>query len=326
MEPSRIWVEAWSPEYGSSFEAAGGLEQSEEQVAPYIETDDWAAVHPPPCPWPPAAFVDGVGRVEARAFLATGPQIALGICASVAAGSVQVPADRGGSAELSGRAAFGPAAVSRMAIFGGGSKEAFPPVSSDLSYISRSVPGPGPEHLIQDLQTVRADLELEAARGLAGKGLVVIADGPLLARRESHDIIGLVKSHQKSYLPPPLESFVAALRAGQRTPLFQFGAIRPRYSWYLRLAEPHNQHPWAAVARCEVSSSLPLERAIQLADVTARHLPRFASKAFWDTRAPQNLVPIASLERRLWHLLGDRELIYRRIRSALNRRWEGQVA
>jgi hypothetical protein len=99
--------------------------------------------------------------------------------------------------------------------------------------------------------------------------------------------------------------------------VFAFGVIRPRYSWYLRLAECPGQHPWAGIARCEVTAAVSLGRAAELADLTARHLPRFASKAFWDARAPQNLVPVAGLERRLWHLLGDRELVYRRLRSAL---------
>ena len=78
-------------------------------------------------------------------------------------------------------------------------------------------------------------------------------------------------------------------------------------------------HPWAGVARCEVSASLPLPRAVELADLTAAHLPRFASKPFWDSRSPQNLVPIAALERRLWHLQGDRQIVLRRIRSAVAR-------
>jgi hypothetical protein len=68
-----------------------------------------------------------------------------------------------------------------------------------------------------------------------------------------------------------------------------------------------------------VSASLPLHRAVELADLTALHLPRFASKPFWDSRSPQNLVPIATLERRLWHLQGDRQLVLRRIRSAVAR-------
>jgi uncharacterized protein len=112
---------------------------------------------------------------------------------------------------------------------------------------------------------------------------------------------------------------VVALRPRERTPLFQFGRIRPRYSWYTRIAEAADQHPWAAVARCEVSATVGLRRAAGLADHVSYHLPRFASKGFWDSRAPQNLVPIASLERKLWSLLGSRELILRRIRSGVAR-------
>ena len=108
------------------------------------------------------------------------------------------------------------------------------------------------------------------------------------------------------------------LNAGERTPIFQFGRIRPRYSWYTRIAPAPHQHPWAAIARCEVSITVGLNRAISLANEVTYHLPRFASKAFWDTRAPQNLVPIATLERKLWSLLGERELMLRRIRSGVS--------
>jgi uncharacterized protein len=143
-----------------------------------------------------------------------------------------------------------------------------------------------------------------------------VADGPMRVR-EPLDLVGYIKSHQKSYLGVEHEPVVTRLRAGERTPIFQFGRIRPRYSWYTRIAPVANQHPWAGIARCEVSTTVGLPRAAGLADHLSHHLPRFASKAFWDTRAPQNLVPIASLERKLWSLLGDRELILRRIRSGV---------
>lgn len=191
-----------------------------------------------------------------------------------------------------------------------------PAVSPALVYESRSVPGARPEDLRQGLETLRGSTEIELARELAGQGLLVIADGPL-GVLEPLDVVGFIKSHQKAYLTPDLEPVVRGLAKGERTPLFQFGVIRPRYSWYLRLEEDKQQHPWAAVARCEVSSTVGLQRAVKLADLVTHHLPRFASKGFWDTRAPQNLVPIATLERHLWRLLGNRELVYRKIRSAL---------
>ena len=45
-------------------------------------------------------------------------------------------------------------------------------------------------------------------------------------------------------------------------------------------------------------------------------LPRFASRAYKDPRAPQNLTPIAGLERRLRGLLGDPRLLHRSLTSA----------
>ena len=43
---------------------------------------------------------------------------------------------------------------------------------------------------------------------------------------------------------------------------------------------------------------------------------RFAASAYKDPRAPQNLIPIAGLERRLRALLGDPRLLHRALRSA----------
>jgi hypothetical protein len=51
-----------------------------------------------------------------------------------------------------------------------------------------------------------------------------------------------------------------------------------------------------------------------MADITAATLPRYASHEHRDTRAPQNLYPIAGLEQQLRHRLGDRELMVRALR------------
>jgi len=317
-----MWVEAWSPEYGASFELAGPAPASEEEVRPYVETRTWAPVHPSVRPLPPVAFVDGVSRVDARAFLDTGPGTGAGavpgLCGSVGIGCVMT----------NGRSAFGPSSVRRAVVFGGGAAASLPPVPGAigvLHYESRSVPGTRPDQVRQGLERCRAEVEEDLARDLARDGWLVIADGAL-GVLEPLAVVGFIKSHQRAYLEPSLEGVVRALRAGERTPVFAFGAVRPRYSWYLRLADCPGQHPWAGIARCEVTAAVPLERAVELADVTAQHLPRFASKAFWDSRAPQNLVPVAGLERRLWHLLGDRELVYRRLRSALAGERTGELA
>jgi hypothetical protein len=308
MEP-RVWVEAWSPEYGASYEVANGLADSDEEVAPFVETEDWKPISPPPVERPRLAFVDGVSRVDARAFLDTGPLTVPGLCGSVGIGAVFVEG---------ARAEFGPYEIHRKVIFGSGATASMPVIDPSLSYLPLSVPGARPEELRHGLETARGVVEADLARRLAREGWMVIADGAL-GILEPLDVVGFIKSHQRAYLTPDLEPVVRSLALGERTPIFQFGVIRPRYSWYLRLGDSENQHPWAAIARCEVSATLSIDAAIAMANLVTFNLPSFASKAFWDTRAPQNLVPIASLERRLWHLLGDREFVYRKIRSALLR-------
>ncbi|HEX8630952.1 MAG TPA: hypothetical protein VF755_22580, partial [Catenuloplanes sp.] len=59
--------------------------------------------------------------------------------------------------------------------------------------------------------------------------------------------------------------------------------------------------------------------AVELADLSLVTLPRFASTPYKDPRAPQNLIPIAGLERRLRGLLGDARLLHRALTFAAAR-------
>jgi hypothetical protein len=59
-----------------------------------------------------------------------------------------------------------------------------------------------------------------------------------------------------------------------------------------------------------------LSEAVRLADSSAMTLPRLASIPYKDPRAPQNLLPIGGLERRLRALLGDARLLHRALRLA----------
>ena len=56
--------------------------------------------------------------------------------------------------------------------------------------------------------------------------------------------------------------------------------------------------------------------AVRLADRVTATLPRFASAPHKDPRAPENLYPIAGLERELRRRLGDPNLMYRALRVA----------
>ena len=88
------------------------------------------------------------------------------------------------------------------------------------------------------------------------------------------------------------------MASGERSPVFRLGTAWGGWSWYLRLPVAIGA-PWAGIVRVECSADLPVEAAIELADLSLVTLPRFASTPYKDPRAPQNLIPIAGLERRL---------------------------
>jgi hypothetical protein len=162
---------------------------------------------------------------------------------------------------------------------------------------------------------------VSAAAREAGSGEddLLVVDGPLRNRRQLPRTIGYVKTQHSQYLPAALSAVVTALCPGQRTPVFGLGTAWGGWSWYLRLPGA-NGAPWAGIVRVECSPDLTVEQAVALAQVSAVTLPRFASSAYKDPRAPQNLVPIAGLERRLRGLLGDPRLLHRALTLAVARR------
>ena len=144
---------------------------------------------------------------------------------------------------------------------------------------------------------------------------LLIVDGPLRGRQHLPRVLGYIKSHHATYLPPELNALVRALAPGQRTPAFHMGTSWDRHSWYLRLPGPAGS-PWAGVVRVECPADLPVAEVTRLAGLSQRCLGRFASAAYKDSRAPQNLYPIAGLERELRRRLGDPRLLYRALRAA----------
>jgi hypothetical protein len=162
--------------------------------------------------------------------------------------------------------------------------------------------------------------EATLSEELAQAGTFVVADGPIndLSATEK---VGYVKTHRAPYLSPVRMPVIGRLGTGERTPLFLIGAggAYPRYSWYFRLADIPGGHSWTGVVRGEVSSHLPLDTAVRMADRTTALLPVVASEPHIDPRAPQNLVPIAALERELRRRLGDPGFVYRALREAVSR-------
>lgn len=325
----RFSVDGWDPGYGSSAEDTGdvggpaGVPGSSARVECDIEVveADWAPVPVPDVSEQPAAvlFLDGVRRLEARVWLHEddGATSTLGMAASWAAGAVC-------SCSQGAHLLY---ADQRRGLFA--SRPQFTSLHTRVGEFSAHHVAPDPEQspavtLSAGLQRLLGDLEIvtaSSARAAAAAHLadpdddLLVVDGPLRGRTHLPRTVGFIKSHRAVYLPEHLNIIVAQLEAGERTPVFLMGTSWDRFAWYLRLpCRP--AAPWTGIVRVECSADLPVPEVIALAHRTQSVLPRYASTEYKDTRAPQNLVPIAGLERTLRHRLGDQSYVHRALQAA----------
>ena len=317
---TRMFVDAWDPSYGSSFEGGAAGDGPASPSSAQVDTDvevpaaDWAPIDVSAgvrCP-DVVFLVDGVRRNDAGLWTAEedGTSYA-GLAASYAAGVVRCDLARGVAELVGARVARGLFTASPSAgdVQAGSVRYEVHRVSGtgEASKLPAAVQGP--------LTALEIDIS-SAARdgGTDGRDLLVV-DGPLRNRRHLQRTIGYVKTQQKQYLPAALTAVVTALRPGQRTPVFHLGTVWGGWSWYLRLPGGSGA-PWSGIVRVECSPDLTPAQAIELAEISGATLPRFASSAYKDPRAPQNLVPIAGLERRLRGLLGDARVLHRALTLA----------
>jgi hypothetical protein len=308
---TQLYVEGWAPEYGSPYEADDDLADPDKVDESVEQPGSWEPRPGVDDGVDRVAFVDGVRRIDARLMLEADAGPVPGICGSLGVGAVvwdrSVP-----------RSEVTHARIDRLAVFGHGTAAPVPAASALVRYRSVSVPEQDAGALIQRFHGAMRKAEGELSEEIAREGTFVVADGPLndLSATEK---VGYIKTHRAPYLSPGTAPVIGRLRAGERTPLFLIGAGTPyaRYSWYLRLASVLGGHSWSGVVRAEVSSHLPLDRAVEIADRTTALLPLVASEPHVDPRAPQNLVPIGALEKDLRRRLGDPGLIYRSLRSAV---------
>ena len=303
----RIAVESWSPEYGSPLES-GDLGEPETPTDLDVELPigQWRPISPAlQTPMPGVVhFVDGVRRIDARVWITDDDGATrLGICASYAAGVVRCDS----------RAEVVDTEVRRTLISTAGA----PPLPTQAgTFEPHPVAEDTIERLFLGLQERLGDLETEVAARNSDPDALVLLDGPVSrGRYRIPHALGYVKSHRTGYLPSNLSDVVTRLAPGQRTPIFLTQTTWSRYSWYLRLPGGEG-HPWSGVVRCEMLADGEVEKFRALADQTAALLPGYASEPHKETRAPQNLYPIAMLERELRRYLGDAYYVNRELKSS----------
>jgi hypothetical protein len=312
----RFSVDPWDPTYGASLDTELGHSTAEIDASVEVPAARWAPVAVPAVPAGPVApvlFVDGVRRVDAQVWVdEVVGDASPALCASYAAGVICC---------CTGQGAHLLAADIRRGLFTTSTTGADVTTSAGTYVAAHTAPRDdiAPQQLLSlALQRALGDCELsvaETARHTTDPEALLVVDGPLRGRQHLPRTIGFVKSHRSDYLPPALGSVVAALGPGQRTPVFGLGTSWERHTWYLRLPCAPGA-PWAGVVRVEASAG---PESLALAAASQAILPRYASTEYKDSRAPQNLYPIAGLERALRRRLGDTGLLYRALRSAAMR-------
>lgn len=312
---ARLFVDAWDPAYGASFEAAGGpAAPSSAQVQTDVELppDEWRPLAAPDGIEPPdvVLLVDGVRRIDASVWIQEPDGGSFpGVAASYAAGVVRCDLRRG-AAELAG------AEVERGLFTA--SPSAGDVVAGQIRYAVHRVGGTGElSKLPAAVQGPLTALEVKVSGAVRDDGDLLVVDGPLRNRRQLPRTLGYIKTQHSQYLDARHTALVTGLRPGERSPVFRLGTAWGGYSWYLRLPGG-GRGPWAGIVRVECSAELAEQQAVGLAHLSLVTLPRFASTPYKDPRAPQNLIPIAGLERRLRARLGDGRLLHRALTFASN--------
>jgi hypothetical protein len=308
----RVRLDPWEPEYEGAIQIV--LDEEDAEVDLHVEARAWATIQPVTV-WGPGKlyFVDGVRRIEHRILVETKDRTLFGLFGSFAVGAV----------EVDGAATIVQQRVERLCVVGGGLEPdpwSIPLAtgSAVLTFFPLAVAENAVEVPLQGLHNSMREGEAILAQSLSTGDTVVFLDGPLTFFTASRlPVVGLVKRFQRSYLPADKAVLLRTLGVGQRTPMFLIKDTRHhRYSWYCRIAVGRViDSSLTGIVRLEISGSLDLEKARQLADSSTLILPRFASAMGHDPRAPQNLYPIGGLESSLRHMMGDHRIVRRAIEA-----------
>lgn len=315
---NKSWIvlrlDPWPPEYEAAVQLDFTEPERQGNIDPAVETSDWKPVRPTDLgTTADLYFVDGVRRVEARVLADHEKSAVHGLFGSIAVGAVH---------SRSRKASFEEISTKRFLVLGCGlqQEELIEIGKTTLLFEGYSIPENTPLEILSALQNLMRNAEAELAQQLVSRSYAVFVDGPLtyfsLAKQ---DIVGIVKRLYLQYLDDERFKLVPILSVGERTPLFMISDGKyDRYSWFLRVARPGpTDHSLSGVLRLEIRSAVGLEKARELAGLSAGCLPTFASTSVREPRAPQNLLPISALEFELRRYLGDSLTIRRTIEKRI---------
>lgn len=312
-------IDPWPPAYGVSLQTESDEDST---FQPLVQTDvepvSWdEGITPPRVErLRSIVFIDGVQRIDAWGFIDDGERAVEAALASVAVGAVDCTPE--GASVVAWRverllALTGARDELSMHVVAGARTLEFRPVFSSRNDLS------GRAAVNDAVSRRRHEMERRLGEEWMQDERLVVVDGRLSAPSSESAVVGLTKTIHQLYLEDPERRLLPRLGPGQRTPVFriEYDSRTTRYSWFLRLADarPIN-HVLAGIVRIE-TPDIGAGAAIRLADLTSACLPAFASRPEHDPRAPQNLLPVGALEKRLRHEMGDQLFIRRAIEDHL---------
>lgn len=314
----RIRLDPWEPDYDAAIQLTVE-DEAQPDVDLQVESAVWSVIDPLTPTLPKHVhFVDGVRRIEHRILVESDDRTSFGLLGSFAVGATRID----------GKASIVSPLVRRVAVVGGGVQLdamtfGVQASTATVSFDALAVAENTPEAPLLGLQNVMREAEAALAASLGGDDCLTFLDGPLsFFTAHRLPVVGFVKRLLRSYLPPDKAILLRTLPVGQRTPIFLIKETRhQRYSWYSRIGygRPIDSQ-LTGIVRLETLSSLNMQEVQRLANLSASLLPRYASALGHDPRAPQNLYPIAGLERYLRRLLGDTLVVRRAIELYLHTR------
>lgn len=323
----RIRFDPWSVDYGASIltsEESDFALLQKVRVDTSVETAEeaWGPLFCDPNRFDPSsspvAFVDGVRRMESNLVFEMDNGFLYGGFGSCAAGAVVMIHGRINRMEDALRVCsvqrylFAPEDSGLPETFD--ITQSYPP-DSRLPHTVVGQSGLDPTESMRTLQQLmRQEEGLVVEQISTNDASLVIADGPLNLPLIRHDAAGFIKSLHSLYLSSTLIPVLMRLKKHERTPMFLLSGedVVQRYSVYVRLQEPRPQDTiLAGLARFEVAGTAGLEPAKAILDRCAALVPLFASPYGRDPRAPQNLLPISTLEIELRRRLGSQLILNR---------------
>lgn len=349
-EGPRLRLEPWGVDHLGSFQDAGGTTLTDdgtpgetellsgEALAVELPLREWRALAPrvAGAEFTRVAFLDGVRRVEARVLLEgnlEGGGFAFGAVGSCGVGAVISDLERATTVYLEPH-------LERWCTLAGGATHAdlvVAPLGArvdsgrSLTYRVASVQENDVDAPVKLLLGKMLELEVRVAQGVLSNQEcdLVISDGPRPAVGSDRRALGYLKTVRAQRLPPAALTVVRSLAAGERSPLYLVPGWGPQlFEWYVRLRDPGPYaHTLAGSVRLQAyAGSQPSEQlthAQEVADWSARVLPRFSTGPHQDPRAPQQLLPVRALESMLRRRLGNPQLLRRWLTASLARGVQG---